>query len=319
MKKGLTILLLVSFADLALSQDQQRDSVMVNKIDSLAMAELSHLLSREDSVDIFELIDSLLKIQDYKPASQLALRLGYNSNIVSDNRTFNIEQFGLAPGVSYYHKSGLYADVTSYWSKEYEPNFYLSVASGGYLKSFTKWYSLLAEYSHYFYYQASDSVSSIPYTNNIGISNYFEFKKVVLRLDYYFYFGDKTAHRIMPSLGINLVKRKWAGLDRIAFYPNFNVLFGTEEITTYEFYPNLALRYLYNRTHTTKLPLTYEQRHTEFGVMNYSFSAPITLSKKDWTFMLNYTYNIPKSLPGEELTLQNSGYLSFSITKYFGF
>ena len=243
----------------------------------------------------------------------------YNSNIVSDNRTFNIAQFGLAPGISYYHKSGAYADVTTYWSQEYKPNLYLSVASGGYLFTTKKFYSVLAEYSHYFYNQPSDSTIYIPYTNNVGISNYLDFKPVIVRLDYFFYFGDKTAHRIMPNVGVNLVKRKWLGFDRISFYPNTGILFGSEEISEFYFYSDLLARFRYNLTHAIKLPYSYESIHTEFGVMNYSFSAPITLTKKDWVFLINYTYNIPKSLPGEDLSLQNTGYLSFSITRYISF
>ncbi len=249
----------------------------------------------------------------------IAARLGYNSNIVADNRTFNISQFGLAPGVSYYHKTGFYTDYTTYWSQEYKPTFYLSVASAGYMRTFNKWYSLIAEYSRYFYNQPTDSTVSVPYTNNLGLSNYFEFKRLVLRLDYYFYFGQKKAHRIMPGIGVNLVKRKWAGFDRVSFYPSINILFGTEEITTYEFYPDLFLRYIYNRTHTPKLPLQYENIMNEFGVMNYSISTPISITKKDWTFLISYTYNIPKPLPGEDLSLQSGGYISFSITRYFSF
>ncbi len=249
----------------------------------------------------------------------MAIRLGYNSNITADNRTFNVEQFGLAPGVSYYHKSGAYADASTYWSNEYNPSFYLTVASVGYLHTFTKHYSILGEYSHYFYNQPSDSTVSVPYTNNFGISNYFEFKPVVMRLDYYLYFGDRTAHRVMPSLGLNLIKRNWLGFDRIMFFPSVAVLFGSELVTEYALYPNPYLRILYNRTHVRKVPLYYENSHTEFGVMNYGFSMPITFTKKNWTFLLSYTYNIPKALPGETLSLENSGYLSFSMTRYFNF
>ncbi len=54
--------------------------------------------------------------------SQLAIRIGYNSNVLSAGRTLGIENFGLAPGISFYHISVLFADVTSYWSKW--PNYY---------------------------------------------------------------------------------------------------------------------------------------------------------------------------------------------------
>ena len=317
MKKLLAILVLSFALGPVVAQKQPGDSLTVVR-DSLS-AVIDNIFSHQDSLDVFELIDSLLKMEPEKGPSQLAVRLGYNSNIVADNRTFNIDQFGLAPGISYYHKSGAYADVTSYWSQEYNPNLYLTVASGGYINAFGKFYTMLAEYSHYFYYQSGDSTLSVPYTNNMGITNYFEIKHVVMRLDYYFYFGDKTAHRIMPSLGYNLVKRKWAGFDRISFYPNASILFGSEQITTYAFYPNLLLRYIYNQTHTIKLPYYYEINNTAFGVMNYSFSMPVSFTKKNWTILLNYTYNLPQSLPGEDLSLQNSGYLSFSITRYIPF
>ena len=320
MKKFLAILILLLPACFAISQAPRSDSLSVTT-DSLTLNALDNFFTHQDSLEIFELIDSLLRMDPVKETSQMAIRLGYNSNVIADNRTLNISQFGLAPGISYYHKTGIYADYTAYWSQEYNPNLYLSVASTGYLHTFAKWYSLLGEYSHYFYNQASDSTLSVPYTNNIGISNYVEFKPLVLRLDYYLYFGEKTAHRIMPSVGVNLVKRKWAGFDRISFYPNVSVLFGTEQISTNEIYPDLLARILYNRTHpfSAKKPYYYERRHTEFGIMNYILSVPITFSKKDWTFLLSYNYNVPKALPGEDLSLQNSGYLSFSITRYFNF
>ena len=286
---------------------------------SASIDSLNTFFTHEDSLQVFDLLDSLLKAEPIKERSQMAVRLGYNSNITADNRTFNIARFGLAPGLSYYHKSGVYADVSGYWSQEYAPNYYLTVASAGYLHSFKKVYSFLVEYSHYYYNQPSDSTVSIPYTNNIGLSNYFELKPFVFRLDYYLYFGEKSAHRIQPSIGLNLVKKNWLGLNRISFYPSVTFLFGSEEITEYGLYQNAYLRYLYNRTHTQKVPYSYEIKHNEFGIMNYSFSFPISITKKDWTFVLAYTYNIPKALPGEDLSLLESGYLSFSITRYITF
>lgn len=257
---------------------------------------------------------------DVKLKSIFAARLGYNSNIVAENSAFNISKFGLAPGISYYHKSGLYADFTAYWSKEYEPNFYLSVASLGYIQTVSKWYSIIGEYSHFFYSQ-SDSEIYAPYTESIGLTNYFEFKPVVLRLDYYLYFGQKTAHRIMPSLGVNLIKKNWLGFNRISVYPNFNVLFGSEEVTQEKAYPRPVLRYLYNTSHPNdpQLPYTYFETTNEFGLMNYSFSLPVSLTKNNWNFMLSYNYNIPRSLTNEDTSLQDGGYLSFSITRYFSF
>jgi hypothetical protein len=67
------------------------------------------------------------------------------------------------------------------------------------------------------------------------------------------------------------------------------------------------------------LPLYYEDMHTEFGVLNYSFVAPLSINMKNWFFILSYTYNIPKALPGENITLTNTGYISASVSRRIQF
>src|SRR6185295_10611585 len=105
-----------------------------------------------------------------------------------------------------------------------------------------------------------------------------------------------------PGIMLNLEKRKWLSMDRILFFPAFNVLFGSENvITDYVFYPDFIQRYRKN------LPLYYTVSKNVFGVMNYSFVAPISVTKKNWTFLVSYTYNIPKSLPYEDLGLKSGG------------
>ena len=74
--------------------------------DSLLLSQTETELSFDDSLSIFYLIDSLLQQGDLD-VSQLAFRLSYNSNVLSTGRTLGIENFGLSPGISYYHKSGL--------------------------------------------------------------------------------------------------------------------------------------------------------------------------------------------------------------------
>jgi len=312
--------LLITLICCAFVSAQQLDSLLAN---DKIIAELDSLLSSEDSLSIFNLIDSMMQMPD-EDHSQLALRIGYNSNVIAAARTLGFNQFGLAPGISYYHKSGAYADVTGYWSPQYEPDYYLTVTSAGYMKTVGKHWSFLAEYSHYFYSDAGDS-TYIPYTNNFGISNFLEFGPVNFRFDYYFYFGDKTAHRLMPGLSLNLEKRNWKGIKRIIFFPSFNVLFGSETVTTYtqqiRAYTTRPLEILYRKNHNLPLFYTFYAEHnsSEFGIMNYSLSAPLSISIKNWTFLVSYTYNFPIPLPGEDLGLVNSGYLSCSITRYIQF
>jgi hypothetical protein len=303
--------------DTALSSQTESDKKAATKQSaSEIFNEVDSLLTLQDSLYIFNLLDSMLSSEaEVTETSQMAFRLAYNSNIVSTGRTIGIDKFGLAAGASYFHKSGLYADVSGYWSTEYDPDYYLTIASGGYMITPTKRWSILAEYNRFIYTETGPDVV-VPYKNNIGLTNFFNFKPLVLRFDYYFYFGEKNAHRIMPGLGLNLEKRKWHKIDRVLFFPTFNVLFGTEVITEYIPYSTTRLGVLYRIRNN--LPLYYTKDKTVFGDMNYSLSAPISIMMRNWNFLISYTYNIPKALPGEELGLTNSGFLSATLTRYIG-
>ena len=274
------------------------------------------MMERGDTLSLFSLIDSVMNMEAPAIKSQLITRLGYNSNVVSASRTLGFNQFGMAPGVSYYHKSGMYADVTGYWSNEYSPNYYLTVASAGYMNSPTKWWSFMAEYNRYLYSDVSEDIY-IAYKNNVGVSNFFDVKPFTFRLDYQYYFGDKQAHRINPSVMLNIEKRNLGKIDRITFFPTVSLLTGSEQITEYKPYAQTLAEALIRLRRG--LPQFYEETQTKFGILNYSFVAPLSINIKDWFFILSYTYNIPKSLPGETITLVNSGYISASISRRIKF
>jgi hypothetical protein len=293
---------------------QQADSLLLKN--DRYILELDSILASGDSANFLLLIDSLINVPEPALKSQLVTRLGYNSNVVANSRTLGINQFGLAPGIAYYHKSGLYADATGYWSKNYEPNYYLTVVSAGYLKSITPWWALMAEYGHFFYSETGDLVS-IPYKDNIGLYNFFDVKNFTFRFDYQFYFGEKQAHRIAPSVMYNFQKRNLGKISRISFFPTIAVLMGSEQISQYVPYANTLAGALIRIRRG--LPLYYEEITTEFGVLNYSLVAPVSITVKSWFFMISYTYNIPKALPGENLELTNAGYISATLSKRIQF
>jgi hypothetical protein len=282
------------------------------EVDSLF---LKDELTSEDSLSIFRLIDSLMTIESIE-ASQLVARVSYNSNVLSAGRTLGIEQFGLSPGVSYYHKSGMYADLTSYWSKDYDPHLYLTTTSIGYIHVFSRRFSAIATYDHYFYHQNDDD-TFLPYSNAITVSPSLDFNLLSLRLDYSFYFGDAYANRIMPNVSFKIRKNDFLGFDRVSIYPSCYVLFGDEAITDFELVAPTTIREAYDNYQ--KYGMRFSPETTErivFGVMNYSFSLPITMTINNWLFNVGYTYSIPVALEDEPLTLEQSGFVSAGIS-YF--
>ena len=282
--------------------------------DSLLLSQVETEFSFEDSLSIFNLIDSLLQHGEVE-GSQLAVRLAYNSNVLSNGRTLGIENFGLSPGVSYYHKSGLYADVSGYWSKDFDPSYYLTVTSLGYMHDFSKHFSFMAGYDRYFYSVGDDNY--IPYKNALSVTPIIEFKPLSLSTTYSFYFGDAHVHRIMPGINVLLQKKKLFNIDRVSITPTFFVLLGNEKFIEQEFVAPKTLREAAENFLTYGHRFTLVERTTNvFGVMNYAISIPLSISHKKWGFAFAYTYNIPQALPGEPLTISESSYLSGSLT-YF--
>jgi hypothetical protein len=255
-------------------------------------------------------------MEDYKPASQLAVRLAYNSNVLYAGRTLGIDQFGLSPGVSFYHKTGLYADLSAFWSNDFEPKYYLTIFSAGYIHSFSSRFSITGNYDHYFYNLEDEYV---PYTNGLTISPVLDIKPFTIQCDYAFYFGETYAHRLMPSLGVNLQKKKILGLDRISFNPTFYLLLGDQAFTniiipaTREEWIRAYLRMRQG------LPWYRTETYREFGVMNYSISVPLNMYLKNFSLSVSYVYSIPKALPSETLKLPESGFLAASLTYYINF
>lgn len=287
--------------------------------DSLLLGDDLDFLITSDSLSLFRLVDSLLNAESLSDASQLATRLGYNSNVLAAGRTLGIENFGLSLGLSYYHKSGVFADISGFGSKDFEPKYYLTIASLGYSHIFTKNFSFITSYDRYFYHTGGDDFY-IPYKNSFTVSPLFDIKFVNLGLAYSYYFGDKNVHRITPSLGLSLHKRNVGPFTRVALLPSFLLLYGNETFTESEvLIPQTRRQALeYYRTYGKIFPVI-EKTRNEFGLMNYSFTVPLSLSMRNLNFGITYVFNIPKALPSERLTFSESSFLSANFTYYFTF
>lgn len=310
MKKVVCLLAtLLFFAD---AKSQANDSLLL-KSDAI-LAELDSILNSSDSTSILALIDSIL-LAPAEEYSQIAARVGYNNNIIA-NGTSSISQYGLNAGAAYYHKSGAYVDVTSYYSNEFKPSLYLTVGAVGYLNLINKYWSLMVEYDHYFYTPPKDGAELYtPYTNNLYISNYLKVKKLVFRFDYNFYFGDLLAHRFTPGIGLNLSKKNWAGMDRVTFLPSVALWYGSDTVS--EYVPNFS-----NRRERLALLLQGKPRfrleeRRVWGIVNYSLSFPISFLYKNWSLMVSYNLNFQKGLPGEGVESYRSGYTGVSLVRYF--
>lgn len=273
-------------------------------------------LSLEDTLSVFALIDSLLAIEENEDVSQLALRLGYNSNVMAAGRTLGIQNFGLSAGTSYYHKLGFYAETSSFWSKDFVPKYYLTIGSLGYAHTFNKHLYIGAEYNRYWYNVTEESY--VPYRNSYSVMPSFTFKPVVINLNYYFYSGDKQAHRMLPVVGVRLKRKNLLGIQRLSVFPSVGVLFGNTTVYLIEYIPPKSLREAIKNKQIFGTPdAVVVTSKNVFGIMNYSINVPLTVSHNNWMLTVSYSYNIPRALSGETLSIPNSHYLSANLTYFF--
>lgn len=136
----------------------------------------------------------------------------------------------------------------------------------------------------------------------LSVTPYVDYKLLSFRVDYSFYFGAETAHRIMPSLSLNIVKRNFLKIEKIRLIPGAYLLFGNEKSSELVFDNN---------------GITYSiVEKNVFGVMNYAFTFPLYVTHKDFSVFIGYTYNIPKKLSTEITVPPKSGYISAGVTYY---
>ncbi|MDA0195399.1 MAG: hypothetical protein O2887_14105 [Bacteroidetes bacterium] len=340
--KLVLLLILIGNTGTLLAQDESDSLKLEDDIDYSILALDSMLLDEFGEGSLVGLLDSLLKI-DYNQ-SQFAFRLGFTSDVVSAGRDLGIKQKGLTPGISYYHKSGVFASITGYWNSEFSPKYNLTAISAGYLGVVKDKLIYTASYERTIYHQSAVNSSDIvdevsnPFKHTLGVGASYDLKYLFTGVDYAYIFGDETTHRLRWNVSGYLKKKEFLFFDYLLFRPEFSLLIGQENITLTTF----NLREQYQQTDKAALlreinslgytlasfrDLRAVQKEailrnllapesSVFGLMNYGFSAPITFRKKNWSFTLSYNYNIPVQLPGEDIEFSPSGYIGMNLIHY---
>ena len=359
MFRRVTILWLLCQSGLSMAQDSE-----------LSYAEQLLALEQEmDSLSIFNLLDSVL-LQNDVQNSILNLRFGMTSSVTSAGRDYNINQTGYSAGLSYFHKSGAYLDLSGYWNTNVTPSYNPTILSGGYLGSLSSKWNYSLDYEHWFFNPRDSSENDL--TNSFGTSLSYDFNKGYISLDYSYLFGNKTSHRFIGSLTGTIKLGKWGKFKDVNLFPTASIMAGngnvttlritTEQVTdefrtTVEGFNKLSeltdaqreqlRRFIINNE---KIPRQRKNRlltvialyeeidptpeelaelnlivengveqeefvdSEEFGILNYSFSIPLSLSSNRISILLSYTYSVPIQLSSEIFKVEPLGYFGASIS-----
>ncbi|MEM1407200.1 MAG: hypothetical protein AAGG59_10530, partial [Bacteroidota bacterium] len=237
-----------------------------------------------DSASLISMLDSLIKLGDASLKSQLGVRLGYNSQLINAGRDLGLNQFGFSFGTAFYHKSGVYADVTGYTNNVSDPSYYLNLLSIGYLGELSARWAYSVSYDHYLYNSSGGEQSRQIYSDGLNASIYSLGEKVDTGLDYSAILGDTTtAHRITWFVNGNIhIKGLWF-FDKVTIMPSASMLFGNGtsylfNITESESDLTLRERFrLLNDDDPNNDPGRFnldEEFPDQFGLLNYGLSLP---------------------------------------------
>ncbi|MFY0652055.1 MAG: hypothetical protein JXQ96_08490 [Cyclobacteriaceae bacterium] len=328
--------------------DEEKELAQLN-------AELDELLSNEeDSLSLYNLIESVLSSTS-TAESFLVSRIGFSSRVTSAGRSFGVDQQAVIPGITYYHKSGMFVDVTGIWNSDLTPKYFLTLATLGYMGNLSKKWSYILSYDHSFYH-SNDGTYLFPLTNSLNSSVSVDLKHLYIGIDYSFSFGEETANSITWNATGVIKKRAFKPFKNVTFFPSISILFGNQNITElqnvseprpqsvdrlFDRFPNLenTLPNLTDRQIQTFVrnnqmgrrtaefliyardnngTTTNEITSTQFGLMNYYLSLPVRLSTNKLGITIGYNYNIPRALSNSDLSTDTNGYFSFTLSYNIG-
>ncbi len=258
----------------------------------------SRIAAGQTLAELEKQLDSLLRKKD---KSELVAAVGYGNNPAYGSKTTNYEwpivmKTFLAPSLTYYHKSGFYGGVSSYYlvNANEHPWFEWDLTAG---YDYTKSDNVLTgiSYTKYFFADSSD-VPKTPITNEIFA--YFYYRKWWLEpgisVDYGWGKHDESGEHTHSSLRGNdfnvifavrhpfLFNGILSGTDAILLAPSIGFTCGTAN-----YFSNLkAFQYI---TRSPKLKKTVVHRGKEIALEDHSGFEPRALD-----LTLNFSYLVGK-------------------------
>src|SRR5258708_6302929 len=148
------------------------------------------------------------------------------SRVVFVGGNFSVNQFGVAPGVTYHHRSGINLEYEgNYWSGM--PNRYALTDAGIYYEKtlFDNFY-LSTGYWRLFF-KKSDQEERSMFNNFFMLDGTWFNNMGSLGASYYFIAGTEQAHRLDINLSKSIDFYSVLGADRLSLEPTFTFMFST--------------------------------------------------------------------------------------------
>jgi len=274
-----------------------------------------------DTTSFFALLDSILNLE---VPSLISFYTSYSSKVLYTGRDYDIDQYGIMSGISYFHKSGIFVDISGSYYSQITPGYNstnLALGYSGYLKSKLN-YAL--SYEHYFFNTVDEASSVNSNLNNaLKASTSIRLSVFTLGVNGTVYFGSShPSYRLAPQFTLHPKIKTKGLLSKFSIRPTVHFPITDENIYNTNFRYFTARRIinrigkrrfylLYNRPDSR----LYDRLHNDtvqnvFTLSNVSITLPLRFNHKKWSCAATYNLNFPIALPGE--------ILDYAMTDYFG-
>ncbi len=215
-------------------------------------------ISMSDS-EMDNLIDSLLMD---KPTSELNIGIGFQNRTLFAGRDLGIKQWNSVINASYYHWSGLYADVSGFLYGKSDPKLQMTAISLGYMKDLTEDLSISADIGKMIETNPDPNFPN-QLSNWTSLSLSYSINKFMPNADYTLMFGNETAKRLRLGISYYQSFKEVGFLDRISLSPRITTIFGNQDITYAQYWAGGSLYTADSTTTTIRNP--FNQKLTKLG------------------------------------------------------
>ena len=259
---------------------------------------LAQNLESEEPSDIDQLLDELfvvdtlavLQAYDDLKGGFLYASISYDDQAYFSGRDFDIDQFGLAPSLTYLTSGGTYLFAGGTYYSELDPAWDLFALGAGQFWSLgtKKQWSVSASYTHSFLGEDSEGLN----THRLSSSVSYKLDPLQLNVAGGYLFGNEPSYYLSTSINYETTIAQ-IGAFELTFEPNLYLLFSQQNIVE-------------------QVSFFLFMESTVFDRVNSQLELPLTLDNNTLDITLSYTRNFPNNLFEDE-DLSSSGYISISL------
>lgn len=248
--------------------------------------------SVDELLDELFVVDTLAVLQAYDnlKGGFLYAFISFDEQAYFSGRDFDVDQFGLAPSLTYLSSGGTYLFAGGSYYSELDPAWDVFALGAGQFWSLgtKKQWSVSASYTRSFLGEDSEGLN----THRLSSSVSYKLDPLQLNVTGGYLFGADPSHYVSTSITYETTLAQ-IGAFKLTFEPNLYLLYSQQNIIEQVSF----FRYT---------------ESTVFDRVNSQLELPLTLDNNTLDITLSYTRNFPNNLFEDE-DLSSSGYVSISL------